>query len=338
LNKVVEFFIKDKWLKLLSLALAVVLWVFVSQETYKREPNIEVALEFRVPEDKFLLSQQWSSVQISLRGPTQVMEQLRPENLFAEIDVASKLRDRLPATLDGPKQFPIQVKPSDIRNLPATVRVTRLYPDEVRITLDQVIAKRLTVSLDKPKEAYEQELKPGLRLEKMAPLSKYVMVQGPKSILKEVEAIETEPVDVRDLEECLWQPYLPLKTSVGPYKGCLAPDPPKVRFYIRVVLKQKTKTVQDVPIQVLGRPGFQYTLWNGNKTEKITQIKTVEIRGPERQLDEHRLRALVDLTDVTNPGEAGSVTRTVRFDVAEGFEVVTEPPKVVAEIKAPSTE
>ncbi len=338
MKKLLNFLLKNRWLKLLSLLLAVIAWVYVSRKTCKTDQAERVPLVCTVPGDKFILSSTSDEVRLSLRGPTPAMNRLNKEDLAAEINVLEKLDDKLPDTSEAPQPITLLIEPSDIRNLAPNIVVTDIRPSRVTIQLDQMGQKRLTVE-----QKLTGEVKSGLRIHKAYPVPKQVIGRGPKSILAQIDTIETLPVPISNLDAGKWLPSLALNTKLrlkgrqvvksgGRTLDCLRLAPSTVVVWIEVV-PEATKKISHVPVEVRGLPGFLYTLLTPDKTKPYTTIPTVEIRGPKELLEQPRLRAFVDLTEIDNPEETLDRKKQVEFSARSGIEILSEPPAVVVQIK-----
>ena len=57
------------------------------------------------------------------------------------------------------------------------------------------------------------------------------------------------------------------------------------------------------------------------------------MRGPKELLEQPRLRAFVDLTEIDNPEETLDRKKQVEFSARSGIEILSEPPAVVVQIK-----
>ena len=78
----------DHWfLKLLSLAFAVMLWMYVAGDEATSEVSLEALLEFRnVPRDAEIVNREARRVMVSLRGPAATIRDLSSRTLLAGID------------------------------------------------------------------------------------------------------------------------------------------------------------------------------------------------------------------------------------------------------------
>jgi len=336
-NKFLGLCLENKWLKLLSLALAVVIWVLVSR-TLSSTKTLRVALVLHTPADVFILERRSREIQVTVEGPRPAMDRLLADTskLRVEIDLERKLGNDLPKDFEAPHVVNVPIVPSDIRNLPPEITVVerKLRPDSVPVKLDEIISKRLAVEPD-----FHGSVKEGFQMYQFYVQPREVDVRGPRSVLSQRETISTEPIRIDGLER-LWKPQPPLDRSDkrAGLADCLDPDPPTVEVWIEVVPIEEKRIVRNVPIEVRGLSGFHYILLNTELTEPYDEIPEVEVRGPQNLLANLKLRAFVDLTDVTDPREHPQEQRPVQFDVDPALEVLSKLPPVVVQIKAETPE
>ena len=331
MKKILDIILANYPIKILSIVLAVSVWVFVMQKTYSTKPDIDIPLTITVPENMFILTRSSESLQVTLRGPAPVMSQLPVSLLAAEIDLAKRRLVELPANMDTPQSLTIQILPSDIRNLPPDITVTRIFPNTVTVTLDRIIEKRLTVT-----ETLDGKVKDGLKVHQVYPTPKQVIARGPRSVLIRRDSIKTLPVPISDLDAGTWQPTRALDTSdaQGGLADCLRPDPSKVVVWIEVVPQDETQIVKNVPIEIRGLPSLIYQVLTGDKSAPFATLPEVQISGPKPLLEKPGLHAYIDLTDIGDPKEKPEVTREIQFASVSGIQVLTKPASVVVQIRA----
>lgn len=339
MSQITQAILKDKWLKLLSVALAIGVWLYVNDKTQgEKEDNFKVQVVLNRPPDRFILEQKWPHVTVTLRGPTSAVNQIRANTLKVAIDVAARLKDKLLTEPQGPQKAYVPIELADVQDLPPNVTVRGLHPSGLSVTLDRMDRKRLEV-----KQVLTGKIQDDLNM-KVYLDPKQVIVRGPKSVLDQLDMIETLPVDIDQMGPGTWQPETPLNTTpkanakpVGP-AGCLSPNPSKVTVWIEITAKGDKAKKANVPVEVHGLPGLRYKVLNVDKTKPFTHIPEVEIQGPKKLVKDARVRAFVDLTDVTDPKETPEKTIEVQLSAPPKIEILTQPPKVTVQILAETTE
>src|SRR5947208_14585130 len=102
-----RYVVHNLGLKLISLALAVSLWLAVS-----RDPIAEVALEVRIefhniPQNLDISSENIPQAQIRMRGPQRMVRALKASDVYADIDLTNlRPGERTFDLTDSDNQFP----------------------------------------------------------------------------------------------------------------------------------------------------------------------------------------------------------------------------------------
>ncbi|MFA5353266.1 MAG: CdaR family protein [Thermodesulfovibrionales bacterium] len=170
-------------LKLLAVALSVSLWFYV---TYRglSEMIIEVPLEVRsVPKGLELVKQNVKRVNIQVSGNERFLKNLRPLDARVVVDLSRAKK--------GEATFYLE---RDDITIPAPVKVLRIDPANVRLTLDETIAKAVPVRavvVGSPRRGYL------VRSVHVAPEA--VLLEGARTEVERISVITTEPVDISGL-------------------------------------------------------------------------------------------------------------------------------------------
>jgi YbbR domain-containing protein len=166
-------------LKVLSLGVAVLLWMAVT-----RDPVAEVALDVPIefhnaPEHLEISSETIPQVQVRVRGPVRSVRDISASEVHAVIDLANV----------QPGERTYDLSPALI-HVPDGVQVVQAVPSQIRISFDR-------------RESRQVEVKPrvmgtfasGYRIEKVTALPQSVTIVGPAANVRGVEAAITDPVD-----------------------------------------------------------------------------------------------------------------------------------------------
>ena len=117
----------DHWfLKLLSVAFAAMLWIYVAGNETTSSMSLEALLEFRnAPLGGMgIVNRRTTRVTVFLSGPANVVRDLSARPLFASVDVSQLAVGENTVSL-GPENF----------SLPAGVEVLGITPQEVKIQI-----------------------------------------------------------------------------------------------------------------------------------------------------------------------------------------------------------
>jgi YbbR domain-containing protein len=175
----VRYWVTHNWLlKLISIVLAVMLWMFVATEA-SSEVGMEVPLEYRnIPSQLEITGDTTNVVQVRLRGSANIIRQISAKDVSTTIDL-SKMRP-------GDKIVPLS--PQNVQ-APIGAEVIRVNPSSVRFNLERTIRKNVTVVptiAGQPSDGFEIGrvlVDPGK-----------IEVEGPESRVISLESIATVPI------------------------------------------------------------------------------------------------------------------------------------------------
>lgn len=180
--------------KLFSVIAASVLWLLIVEEP-EVGTSILVPVQYRnMPKDLEISSDVRDRIHVEVRGPA---SKLTP----AGLDDASVVLDLGFVRSAGERTFPVK----ENMHIPMGVALDRAVPAQVRVRFEKRVTREVpvVVRIGKPPAGYEivsQQVSPGrLRL------------VGPESRVREVESVETDPVDLTETnesEEFLVQTYV----------------------------------------------------------------------------------------------------------------------------------
>jgi YbbR domain-containing protein len=173
--------IKNLPLRLLSLAIATGLWIFVNtgQRSAFDELNIPVNYR-RLPAGLVIVNHPADFVKIQVNGPRTLLSLLDPERLTVRLDLSGL----------GPGQASFKINPTMFQ-VPRQTSVTTVSPSEVILDVDRVVQRDIPIHVDidgRPAPGYEvsgAEAKPAT-----------VMAIGPSRYVNTLAQITTEPVDI----------------------------------------------------------------------------------------------------------------------------------------------
>lgn len=171
--------INNLGLKLLSLLIAVLLWLAIAREPVA-EVAISVPIEFHnVPENLELSSETIPQVQVRARGAASIVRGLGTGDVHAVIDLNG-------ATL---QEKTYDLEPQRIR-VPGDVQVIQVIPSQVRISFD----KRATKTVDVRPRVIGASA-PGFRMQDVKVNPPKVTISGPARRVEPVDSVITDPVD-----------------------------------------------------------------------------------------------------------------------------------------------
>jgi YbbR domain-containing protein len=172
-------------LKLISLALAVGLWLAVARDPIA-EVAFEVPIEFHhMPENLEISSENIPQAQIRVRGPERLVRGLRPSDVHAEID--------LMGAKPGERTF--DLSSHQIRQ-PHDLEVVQVVPSQFRLAFDTRLTRQVEVHT-----RVMGTFAPGYKIGRVSVDPPSITISGPQKRVETVEAAITDPVDVSGILE-----------------------------------------------------------------------------------------------------------------------------------------
>ena len=174
-------------LKLVSLVLALALWlVLVPADKVLSEKTLTVPLEMRdVPANMEIVEKSVSTVDVTVRAPNRILDQISPSTLAARLDLEKASVYQL--------EYPLN---KSIISLPLGADVIEIRPNKVQIKLE--VAREATLDVH---ASVRGKVAAGYRIAKIEVEPSEVVVRGPESKVKTKDAVTTAPVDVTDLAQ-----------------------------------------------------------------------------------------------------------------------------------------
>jgi YbbR domain-containing protein len=186
-----KHWIVNNWpLKIVSLVLAAMLWAVVANEA-SSEIGLEVPLEYRnIPAQLEITGDMTNSVQVRLRGSSNVISDITAEDVSTTIDL-----NRMSA---GDKI--VALSPQNVQ-APFGAEVIRVNPSSVRFSLERTLVKTVPIvptTLGQPSDGYE------IGNVLVSPNS--AEVEGPESRVNILSSIQTVSIRVEGRHASFEQP------------------------------------------------------------------------------------------------------------------------------------
>jgi YbbR domain-containing protein len=179
-NFVERHVIHNFGLKLISLGLAVGLWLAVARDPVA-EVGVEVPIEFdNIPQNMEISSENIPKAQIRLRGPERIVRKLQPPDVYAEIDLHN-LR---------PGERTFDLTPQQIHH-PIDLEVVQVVPSQVHMAFDERLVRQVPIQ-----PRVTGTVATGYGINRIVVDPSMIVISGPKKHVEGVETATTDPVDV----------------------------------------------------------------------------------------------------------------------------------------------
>ena len=174
-----RIFVHNIGLKLVSLLLAIGLWLAVARDPIA-EVEMRVPIEFRnLPDSLEVDSASFTEAQIRVRGPGRVIHGLQVADVRAEIDLAG--------VRPGERTFDLTGRQV---HAPEEVEVVQIIPGQFHLSFDNRATRVVEV-----RPSVTGNFASGLRVAQRIADPPSVMITGPRRRVETVEAAITDPVD-----------------------------------------------------------------------------------------------------------------------------------------------
>lgn len=174
-----KLFLEDWGVKLLSLAIALVLWLVVTGQNEPVTAHVNVQLNFIRPQMLEISNDLPRTVDVMLTGSRSKLDDLTALDLVATVDISDQ----------QPGERVLRLAGKAVISLPQGVKVDGFQPSAIPIRLEQIIERQMAVEPKlegKPADGYQVY---GVRPSKSA-----VMVRGPESRVNALQKLETESI------------------------------------------------------------------------------------------------------------------------------------------------
>jgi YbbR domain-containing protein len=182
-----NLFIKNWGLKLFSFFVALIIWLALIPEgkTFS-EKNLTIPLElYNTPPDMELVRKPPSTVDLKIRAPRSLIDQITPANVRAVLNLENGRLDQ--------KEYPLN---KSMISIPSGAEVMEIYPSQVNITLEKTKEIMLDVEPN-----ITGKLKEGFKIEAVNVSPPQVLIRGPESKVKAGGKVRTSPIDISGLSQ-----------------------------------------------------------------------------------------------------------------------------------------
>ncbi len=184
-----KLFTKNWELKLISLILALILWlILIPEEKIFSEKNLTITLEtHNTPQGMELVKKPLDKIDVTIKAPNRYIDQITSTNVVAKLNLEKASVVQEDYTLN-----------ETMISIPAGAKATviRISPNTVNLKLEKTKEIMLDVEPD-----IVGVVKEGFKIGGWRVDPPQVLIQGPESKLKEDYIVRTSPVDISELTQ-----------------------------------------------------------------------------------------------------------------------------------------
>jgi YbbR domain-containing protein len=278
---------RNTGLKLISVLLAGLLWLFVENEKTGLK-SVEVALEYtNTPATLMLMPDSRETVTAVIRGPEALLPRLREGSLTATVD--------LRAETEGEIRWLLTTEDVVV---PYWAEVERVEPQQVLFTLDRKASKIIPVL---PKVI--GSVATGYVFKDYVVNPSRVTIAGPESIIEGVREIWTDPLSIEGMTESFQQSV----AVRADRPGIILESAEEHIVQVVIVPEMVERYFENVPLVA---KNLQHMMELGQDSVDVW------LGGPRLLLDKikaERLAAVLDMSGLTPRVEGYELEPTIRF-------------------------
>jgi YbbR domain-containing protein len=182
-----DLFLKNRWLKLVSFLLALILWLtFIPEEKIFTEKTLTVPLEIHnIPSQMEIVEKPPSTVDVKIRSTRRLIGHITPANVSVILDLQHVSVNQV--------NFPLSM---DMIYVPEGAEAKEVSPSQINLKLETIKEIPLEVIVD-----FTGEIPEGYKMTQYEVIPLEILVKGPESKIKEKFKLKTLPIDRSSLTE-----------------------------------------------------------------------------------------------------------------------------------------
>lgn len=224
-----RIFVEDWSLKLLSLAIAIVLWLLVTGQNQPVTAHVNIQLNFIRPPALEISNDPPRTVDVMLTGSRNKLDDLTTLDLVATVDISDQREGERILRLADKAQV----------TLPQGIKIDGFQPSAIPIRLEEIVERQVTVE---PK--LEGKPAEGFEVYSAHPNKGSVTVRGPSSRVNALQKVETESVWLGGRNQTFTAPNVALDVA-DPKIDLLEP---MVNVDVEIGERRIEKTFSGVPV------------------------------------------------------------------------------------------
>ena len=194
-----KVFLEDWGLKLIALVITLALWFGVTGLSTPTKERLTVPLNLTISTDTVVVNVIRPEVDIVISGDKRKLEQINRSDLSAGLDL----------TEVAPGDWVITLSPETVSVvLPPGVKLETVQPGNVAVKLESVAEKDVEV-----KTETTGSVEPGYEIYSTSVLPSKIRVRGPASVVKTLEYVQTDKIDLTGKKEEFTSKQVPVNAS-----------------------------------------------------------------------------------------------------------------------------
>ena len=305
----------------MALVMAMALWFYAtSRHTGDIEENLQLTIN--APPGLTILDTSIDVVTVSLSGPLNIIDNITDMIKGNEIKATLDIPE-ISNVVDDNYKRTFRLTRRNF-NFPNEIRLTSIVPHEVEITLGRLENKYIKVQIQKqgtPALGYE------INSEFFFP--REVLVTGPVNILKEVDTINTNVINVSAItsEQNRTFPWVvDIENTIAIKKDDKYISVPvkceeKINVWFHVNEQMGTKIFDNIKVNIFHPVNYDY------KVTLKEEFISLSLKGSKVTLDMLNAKDIMAYIDVSSLSPPGPYNQPVICNIPEGLELEGSPPE-----------
>lgn len=182
--KIKPFFTKNILLKIISLIIAIILWVSYGRISGEKTiTHIDIAPTFSNLAQGFeIVNQDIPSIRLRIQGNTSILKTISSASFGANIDLRA---------VQEPSDLDILVLP--ILDYPSQVEILEVNPSSLDISIDKTMTRNIPLYIDIDDI---DNIPHGKRIKDVEIIPQFITVEGPQSLVEDVESLGIKPISL----------------------------------------------------------------------------------------------------------------------------------------------
>jgi len=228
--------VRNPQYKLLSLLIALLIWVFVQGERV-HEANIRASVNWTLPPALMTVEPLPAAITVRVLGTRSATSRARESTVAIPVDISS--------LGVGPHSVDFASHPAE---MPSGVEVVRFQPGNLQFQLDEIAQRKVRV-----RPSLVGDPTPGHTVDEVRVEPAVVEVVGPRLLVANLQEIFTRPVDISGLtKDGSFEVQLDLPRSVRQ-----ADEDVRPRTTVTVVPELERRMLGNVPVHLWQAPGWR---------------------------------------------------------------------------------
>jgi YbbR domain-containing protein len=292
--------VKNLGLKIFSLFLAIALNYYVNSENHIAVVGFTAPIKVsNIPSDKLLVYPRSPKIEVTVKGPSYLVSQVVTSNIMYELDLPTQIGNSFKTGLS-----------KGALELPPSVEVISIEPTEVELSFDRRIEKEIPVIVPRYGNSPEN-----IKVVGMEVLPGSVRASGPETEIKKIRAIETEPVDFRDISASFER-----KLDIRNPGDLISIQPTSVRYKVEIVGLLSSRVFSATPIEIRAISGMSI--------EASDSSVSIEVAGAADILEKLTRESLTPYVRVKDGAKVGDKLK-IEVEIPDGISLKSIVPDIV---------